>query len=564
MLFNSYIFIFLFFPLCLAGFYLLERAKKEKAAKLWLTGFSLWFYGYFNLYYLAIMVGSILFNFLIFQALLRDRSGNGQAENVAARQARGDVCASRRAKGVLAFGVCVNLAVLFYFKYYDFFVGNINALFHTDFLLKNILLPLGISFFTFQQIGFIVDAYRGEAKGCGLIEYALFVSFFPQLIAGPIVNYAEMMPQFQRIGHRSFSWETFTKGLYLFTLGMAKKVLIADTFGVAVDYGYGNVAALNGTDAVLVMLFYTLQLYFDFSGYCDMARGLGHMMGIEIPVNFNSPYKASNIIDFWKRWHITLNRFLMRYVYIPLGGNRKGRNRMLLNLMLVFLVSGLWHGAGWNFVAWGAMHGVVYVATRLWQLARQEKTAQVPELVERTAGLAERTAELAGRTAESGGNDATMAQQVGKAAARGGSSAMREPIGARLRCVCAVVVTFLFVNVAWVFFRAPGFSQALSLFERMARGGFALPTYGIYDAFNLDEFWYVMKVLRMTGLPYSEMYLCVGFLLVSLGLVFFHKNAGEMAERFQAKAGSMVLTAVLFVWCVLSLSGVSTFLYFNF
>lgn len=555
MLFNSYIFIFLFFPLCLAGFYLLEKAGWAKAAKLWLTGFSLWFYGYFNLYYLAIMVGSILFNFLIFRGLLRERRRSGQAAgNAAAGPAGGDACASRRAKGVLAFGVCVNLAVLFYFKYYDFFVGNINALFHTDFLLKNILLPLGISFFTFQQIGFLVDAYRGEAKACGLTEYALFVSFFPQLIAGPIVNYAEMMPQFQRIGHRDFSWETFTKGLYLFTLGMAKKVLIADTFGVAVDYGYNSVAALNGTDAVLVMLFYTLQLYFDFSGYCDMARGLGHMLGIEIPVNFNSPYKSANIIDFWKRWHITLNRFLMRYVYIPLGGNRKGKKRMLLNLMLVFLVSGLWHGAGWNFVAWGAMHGAVYVATRLWQLARQE------------------------RTGESGGSDAMVSQPVGGAETDGKNAAMRPGIGAKsvrhadgaagrsaqLRRACAVALTFLFVNVAWVFFRASDFSQALSLFERMARGGFALPTYGIYDAFNLDEFWYVMKVLHLTSLPYSEMYLCVGFLVVTLGMVFGCRNAGEMAERLKMKAGSMAATAVLFLWCVLSLSGVSTFLYFNF
>lgn len=503
MLFNSYIFIFLFFPLCLAGFYLLEHAGREKAAKLWLTGFSLWFYGYFNLYYLAIMAGSILFNFLIFQILLHIQ-GRKPAAGEQAQQKQG------KEKGVLAFGICVNLAVLFYFKYYDFFAANCNALFHTDFLLKNILLPLGISFFTFQQIGFLVDTYRGEAKRCGLIEYALFVSFFPQLIAGPIVNYAEMMPQFQRIGHRAFSREGFAKGLYLFTLGMAKKVLIADTFGAAVDYGFGNTAALSGTDAVLVMLFYTLQLYFDFSGYCDMARGLGHMMGIEIPVNFNSPYQAGNIIDFWKRWHITLNRFLMRYVYIPLGGNRKGKNRMLLNLMLVFFISGLWHGAGWNYIVWGVMHGALYVATRVWQLRRKER---VPE---------------------------------------------KKAHG------CSVAATFLFVNVAWVFFRAADFAQALSFFQRMAEGGLSLPAFGIYDAFNLDEFWYGMKLLHLTGLPHSEMYLCAVFTLVSLGLVFFHKNAGEMAQRCRMRAGSMVLTAVLFVWCVLSFSGVSTFLYFNF
>lgn len=487
MLFNSYIFIFLFFPLCLAGFYLLERSGRAKAAKIWLTGFSLWFYGYFNLYYLGIMAGSILFNFLIFRLLLR-----------------------KKRRSVLAFGVCANLAVLFYFKYFDFFVENINALFSTGFLLKNILLPLGISFFTFQQIGFLADTYRGETENCGLVEYALFVSFFPQLIAGPIVNFREMMPQLRSIGHRAFSWEQFGKGLYLFTLGMAKKVLIADTFGVAVDYGYGNVAALNGVDAVLVMLFYTLQLYFDFSGYCDMARGLGRMLGVEIPVNFNSPYQAADIIDFWKRWHITLNRFLMRYVYIPLGGNRKGTGRMLLNLMLVFLISGIWHGAGWNFVAWGAMHGALYVLTRICRMRKKER-----------------------------------------------------PVSA-LRRSLAILATFLFVNIAWVFFRASGFSQALALFGQMGKGGFGWPSAGIYEAFNLEEFWYVLKVLHLTSLPYSEMYLCAAFVLASLGIVFFHKNAGEMAEHFVPAFSNAALTAVLFLWCVLSLAGVSTFLYFNF
>ncbi|MDO4333626.1 MAG: MBOAT family protein [Eubacteriales bacterium] len=487
MLFNSYIFIFLFFPLCLAGFYLLERRGKAKAAKVWLTGFSLWFYGYFNLYYLGIMAGSILFNFLIFKLLLR-----------------------RKRRGVLAVGVGVNLAVLFYFKYFDFFVENINALFSAGFLTRNILLPLGISFFTFQQIGFLVDAYRGETEECSLVEYALFVSFFPQLIAGPIVNFQEMMPQFRSIGQRKFSRERFAKGLYLFTLGMAKKVLLADTFGIAVDYGYGNIAVLNGVEAVLVMLFYTLQLYFDFSGYCDMARGLGRMLGIEIPVNFNSPYQSANIIDFWKRWHITLNRFLMRYVYIPLGGNRKGKNRMLLNLMLVFFISGVWHGAGWNFVVWGVMHGAVYVLTRIWQMQKKERPAAVWSRV------------------------------------------------------LAVLATFLFVNIAWVFFRAPDFSQALALFGQMGKGGFGWPSAGIYEAFNLEEFWYVLKVLRLTDLPYSEMYLCAAFVPASLGIVFFHKNAGEMAERFCPKFFNAAATAVLFLWCVLSLSGVSTFLYFNF
>lgn len=517
MLFNSYIFILLFFPLCLAGFYLLEKRKKAEAAKLWLTGFSLWFYGYFNLYYLGIMVGSIAFNYLIYRLLIRLKMHAGK---------------------VLTFGVCANLAVLFYFKYYDFFVENINGVFHTGLLVKHILLPLGISFFTFQQIGFLVDTWRGETKGCTFTEYALFVSFFPQLIAGPIVCYEEMIPQFRQIGRRRFSWEKFTSGLYLFTLGMGKKVLLADTFGLAVNYGYGNVPALSGTDSLLVMLFYTLQLYFDFSGYCDMARGLGHMMGIEIPVNFNSPYKAVNLIDFWKRWHITLNRFLMRYVYIPLGGNRRGRRRMLINLFLVFLVSGLWHGAGWTYVLWGVMHGIVYVWTRILQLRRQDR---------------EEEAVLADAGMVLGGTGEPAAAVSGRRKAAGS-----------VRHAAGVFLTYLFMNVSCIFFRSEDLAQAGSFFGRILKGGFGLPSTGVTGVFNLEEFWYAMKILHLDRLPGSEFYLCAAFTFFSLGVVFFHRNAGEMAERFVPRRSRMFAMAALFLWCVLSLSGVSTFLYFNF
>lgn len=535
MLFNSYIFIFLFFPLCLAGLYLLERAGRGKAAKLWLVGFSLWFYGYFNPYYLAIMAGSILFNYLIARLLLQSRQSCGRRQETQSMRhvpeghadasaghmtGQKDLNAGRgcrlvaflaHSRTILTLGICTNLAVLFYFKYYDFFVGNINALFGTDFLLKHLLLPLGISFFTFQQIGFLVDVYRRETAADSFVDYALFVSFFPQLIAGPIVNGKEMLPQFAGIGRRRFSPALFTGGLYLFVLGMAKKVLLADTFGIAVDYGYRNVASLGSVDAVLVMVFYTLQLYFDFSGYCDMARGLGHMMGIEIPVNFRSPYRARNPVEFWKRWHITLNRFLLQYVYIPLGGNRKGEIRMYGNLFLVFCISGVWHGAGWNFVVWGMLHGAVYVLVRMWQRRPNPR-----------------------------------------------------PFPGALSRFCGVACTWLFVNIAWVFFRAQDVQQALSLFWQMATGGIALPAAGIYEAFRLDEFWYIMKVLHLADLPFSGMYLCAVFLAVALWLVFFHKNAGEMAEGFTPKTGNMVMTAVLFLWCVLSLSGVSTFLYFNF
>ena len=294
MLFNSYIFVFVFFPICLIGYYGLLKRGKPETARVFLTVMSLWFYGYFNLSYLLIMICSIAGNYLFYRLL--------SGESLRLR------CDGRK-RAVTILAVALNLGVLFYFKYFDFFFDSVNAVFGTDFVLRGILLPLGISFFTFQQISFIVDTYRGEVADCSLSEYALFVSFFPQLIAGPIVNHGEMLPQFRSLGKKRADWEQIAGGVALFVLGLAKKVLLADTFGAGVDYGYENLAALGRADACLVILFYALQLYFDFSGYCDMAVGIGRMLGVEIPVNFNSPYKAVNIVDFWKRWHITLNRF---------------------------------------------------------------------------------------------------------------------------------------------------------------------------------------------------------------------------------------------------------------
>ena len=488
MLFNSYIFIFLFFPLCLLGFYLLKKINAV-SAKIWLIGFSLWFYGYFNIRYLCIMIFSILVNFGIYQLIMH--------ADFAMKTGK-----INKKKWILTAGVSVNLLLLFYFKYFGFFVENINAVFKTSFALQNILLPLGISFFTFQQISFLADAYRGELKQCGFVDYALFVSFFPQLIAGPIVTHDEMLPQFREIGKKRFDEDGFCRGLFIFVLGMGKKVLIADTFGIAVDSGYAAVAELGSIDAVLVMLFYTLQLYFDFSGYCDMAIGIGKMLGITIPINFNSPYKACNIIDFWKRWHITLSRFFTKNIYIPFGGNRKGNVRMYANLFLVFLLSGIWHGAGWNFILWGVMHGVLYCITRWMQKRKMEN-----------------------------GN---------------------------------VFFTFLFVNIAWVFFRSESIGQAVLLLKRIVTGGISVPMEAIADAFNLDEFWYVMKVLHLTDFSFSKYILMVVFTLVILLMVFFGKNVQELAHKWKLSAVSAVMIGVVFVWCVVSLSGVSTFLYFNF
>ncbi len=492
MLFNSYIFVFLFFPICLIGYYGLAHFQKTTAAKVFLIVMSFWFYGYFNLSYLVIMLCSIGGNYLFHRLL-----------------------SQRPRREIMIVAVALNLGVLFWFKYYDFFVSTVNAMFSADVALRHILLPLGISFFTFQQISFVVDTYKGEVRDCSLIDYALFVSFFPQLIAGPIVNHGEMLPQFERIGKKSVLWDKIAGGFGLFILGLSKKVLLADTFGAGVDYGYTNIELLGRADAIIVILFYTLQLYFDFSGYCDMARGIAKMLGMEIPVNFDSPYKAVNIVDFWKRWHITLNRFFTKYVYIPLGGNRKGVARMYLNLMIVFLLSGLWHGAGWNFLVWGAMHGVLYVLTRWWQ--KNVQPHYVP----------------------------------GKAAHN-------------IMTLVSRVLLFLYVSVAWVYFRAESIAQANQMLSVAVMGKVQKMSMELAECFQVDELWYVIKVLHLDNMAYSRYILMWVLLAVGIYLAMIGRNAAQRMERVKYRAWTTVVFAVLTVWCVLTFSKVSTFLYFNF
>ena len=436
-------------------------------------------------------------------------------------------CKKKVKKFLLFVGISGNLLLLFYFKYYNFIIANINKIWDSGMTVKEILLPLGISFFTFQQISFLADTYREEMDRCKIVDYTLFVSFFPQLIAGPIVTHEEMFPQFEKIGKYKRGEEEqkiFLQGIYVFVLGLTKKVIIADTFGRAVNYAYGNVEGINGLESFLVILFYSLQLYFDFSGYCDMAKGIGALFGIAIVNNFNSPYKAGNIIDFWKRWHITLSRFFTKNIYIPLGGNRKGKARTYANLFLVFFLSGVWHGAGWNFILWGILHGGLYIITRSCQdwmnnnKYRRER-AERPFLVQ----LLLRIKGSAGR-----------------------------------------LFTFFYVCIAWVYFRASTVEQANNLLKNLWTKSWVFPTDTFLDFFNLGEFWYPMKVMGITRLPYAKGYLMIGFLAVSLVITFFGKNVIKLEEEFRPGVVNACFCAILFIWSVVSLSGVSTFLYFNF
>lgn len=483
MLFNSYVFVLLFLPLCLLGYFGLNHVKKYKLAQIFLLGMSLWFYGYFNPSYLLIIISSIVVNYCIYR--LMEKQGEGSLR-----------------KPLMILGVVLNVGILVYFKYMDFFIGNINALFKTDIEFLKIALPLGISFFTFQQLSFIIDAYRGEIADYNFLDYANFVTYFPQLIAGPIVTHDELVPQFMDKEKKRFNVDNFAQGIYMFTFGLAKKVLLADTFGDAVTYGFTTIDQLTAVSALIVMLSYTIQIYFDFSGYSDMAIGIGKMMNIDLPLNFNSPYKALTITEFWDRWHMTLTRFLTKYVYIPLGGSRKGSVRTYVNIMIVFLVSGLWHGASWNFVFWGACHGIFMVITR-------------------------------------------------------GFKSFFE----KLHPVFNWFMTFSFVNVMWVFFRAENFTQALTLLKALVSWNFSLDNVFI-QVFRLAELKKVLSFFRIED--HYPAFIITGFFLTAFVLLLGSSNAYEKMQKFKPTFFRWAVTIFLFTWCVFSFAGISEFLYFNF
>ena len=459
---------------------------------------SLWFYGYFNVYYLAVIIISILANYLISYLMKLFDS------------------ALTRKIGLIG-GLLLNLGLLFYFKYYDFFFENINAVFHADLNLKHILLPLGISFFTFQQLSFIIDRYRKEAPHYSFANYITFVTFFPQLIAGPIVLHKEIIPQFEDLGGRRFSSDNFAKGLVLFTIGLGKKVLLADTLAIPVNFGFEQTAFLDTPSTLLVILAYTFEIYFDFSGYSDMAMGLGKMFNIDLPANFNSPYKACSVKELWQRWHITLSRFLIQYVYIPLGGSRRGKLRTIGNTFIIFFLSGLWHGANWTYVAWGTMQGLLVIWDNLGIVGVQDSKDTKPVLV-------------------------SIPRWLGW------------------------FFTFSFFNLSLFFFRSDNMANAFQMFRNIL--AFKNTGYLLKVAAKLDipEFYLVKQIINLTApeiLSYA--YIVLFFLLLIISIfVLTRKNAVQIAKEQPLSSRLCLFTAIIFVWSVISFSQVSTFIYFNF
>lgn len=460
MLFNSFYYILLFLPLVFTAYFTLS-ACHPKLGKVCLVIASFFFYGWWNTTYLKLLAASILINYLF--AWLMQKNSHALTR-----------------KCLLTAGILFNIGLLAYYKYAHFFIDNTNALLNTHLALKEIILPLGISFFTFTQTAFLVDTYRKETPSYGLLNYTLFVSYFPHLLAGPIIHHAHVMPQFDDKKNAKLNYSNIYFGLLLFVIGLTKKVVIADTFAIFANQGFSHVNELQFTTAWLTSLAYTFQLYFDFSGYTDMAIGASRLFNIHLPLNFNSPYKAKNIQDFWRRWHITLSQFLRDYIYIPLGGNRVSHVRAYANLLITFIIGGFWHGAGWTYIMWGGLHGL---ALCVHKLAKQ--------------------------------------------------------LHITLPSTLAWLLTFLFVNLAWVFFRAETVNDAIHIITCMLT---------------------VTGITLVNPLPFL-------LLMLAVPLATFAPNAQNISESSLAqKLGFIPVLSLLFLASILAMeiSSSHAFIYFQF
>lgn len=430
MLFNSFPYIFLFLPLSVILYFSLNKFS-EAAGQYWLVLVSLAFYSFGAATYLPLLLLSLGVNYALGQAI---RWNSARHPGPGASGSPSENRPGKSAEKVyLVIGVIFNIGLLAFFKYSDFFILNINQAGNLHLPFLRLAVPLAISFYTFQQISYLVDTYRKEIISADFLSYCLFVTFFPRLLIGPITRYNELIPQFHRVEQRSVDYQNLSIGLFLFFLGLLKRVAVADTFGVYADLGYAATSSLSLAEAWITSVSYTFQIYFDFSGYTDMAIGTAYFFNIKLPVNFNSPYLAVNIQDFWRRWHVTLSRFLRDYLYIPLGGSRKGAFSTFINIMITFLIGGFWHGAGWTFIAWGAIHGVALCIHRAWS---------------------------------------------------------KFNLGASK--FAAILMTFSIVNIAWVFFRADSLQDAIQVLKAMVgRNGLG----GLTAFQSIDRFDNALAIL---------------------------------------------------------------------
>lgn len=486
--FNSYLFTLAFLPCVIILYYALQRLKQAQLAKSLIFVSSLLFVGYAgvkNLYFLLI---SILVNFIL-AMLLKKKSERAWIS-----------------KFIVALGVIFHLGILSYTKYSYFVAENLEKRMGIHWELSDIFVPLGISFVTFQQIAYLVDVYRGKIEKLNMLDYALYVTYFPKYIQGPIAKYSLFEQEINNEENRKFNSDNFAYGMWLFVTGLAKKVLLADVFSKAVSWGIGySIDHMTAMDAILVVLSFTFQIYFDFSGYSSMAIGISKMLNISLPDNFDSPYQSLSVVDFWKRWHISLTGFLREYLYFPLGGSRKGKVRYYLNMFLVFFISGIWHGAAWTYIVWGALQGFAYCLNKAFY-KQWNKMNQILQWF----------------------------------------------------------ITFIFINVSWLFFRALSVSQAIDILKRIFKMESTAISEGLLECFRISEIAFLSGriekfatfVANHRGIEMSA------FFVVAFVLALSVKD--RCVEKFKPTMMKCVATVVFFFWSVISFATVVEYIYGGF
>ena len=491
MLFNSYEFIFAFLPISFFVYFYLNSKKLTTAAKAWLVFTSLFFYSWWNITYLPLILISILFNYTITNTMIEyDKSRRKYFSK----------------KSLLQVGLLFNIGLLVYFKYMDFFISNTNTISGSDIELLHLALPLAISFFTLQQIAFLIDSYEGLVKEKNFLDYTIFVTFFPQLIAGPIVHHKEMMPQFANVRNKVKNYKNIAIGLFIFSIGLFKKVVIADTFAVWATQGFDVATTLNLFEAWATSLSYTFQLYFDFSGYTDMAIGAALLFNIKLPINFNSPYKATGMIDFWQRWHITLSNFITTYIYTPIvrSFDRLTFHKAMFATVITFLIAGLWHGASWMFIIFGGLHGLGLIINHYWKKRK-----------------------------------------------------------IKLNVVLAWFITFNFVNITFVFFRAKEWDDAVKVLGSMfSLDNIVLPNFLASKLASLSKYGIEFGALA-TNLSAAGKDLII-WLLIGFILILVFKNSMDKLKLFKPSAINSFVFIMAFTISLYKLSGYSEFLYFRF
>ena len=484
MQFNSYIFILLYLPFLIIAYFGANKISHTLGKVCLMLG-SAFFYFYGGWKNAILLILSVFINYTLVMLVEK-------AQKTGVR------------KILLSINILINVGFLFYYKYFNFCLRNLNEIFSEEFTIKEIILPLGISFYTFQQLMYAINMYRGNIEKANLLDYLTYILYFPKILMGPLVEPGELINQFNRDDLKRVNWDNLSYGLKIFSFGLFKKLVFADTFATAVSWAYTNFDAATSMDWFLVMLFYTFEIYFDFSGYSDMAIGVSKMLNISLPMNFDSPYKALSIRDFWKRWHISLTGYFTRYIYIPLGGSKMGMVRTCVNTLIVFLISGIWHGANWTFILWGVLHGILSVVGRI--LESHEK---------------------------------------------------------KMFFVVKWMVTFLAVNVLWLLFRSSTIVQWTSILMKMFSFNDMGISAGLINSFLLPEISYVFEILHMNilGVPASGISLLL-FTVSAFAVCLVPENNYKKLEKNSGL--TMVMAAIAFIWSFLCLSSESVFVYFGF